>query len=105
MSSPTAKSQLAFQLPLASYVNAHQEERELGTPVQPHTSHGILALIAAFQAWREKGTDMAELSMMTDRELRDIGLTRSDLGRVFDSSLNMDLLRRAADCRQAPYRL
>lgn len=78
---------------------------ELGTLVQPRKGRGILALIAAFKAWREKMTDMAELSVMTDRELRDIGLTRSDLGRVFDSSLNMDLLRRAADCRRPPYRL
>jgi uncharacterized protein YjiS (DUF1127 family) len=99
MSSPTAKSQLAFQLPLVSNVDAHQEEGELGTLVQPRKSRGIPALIASFKAWREKTTGMAELSMMTDRELRDIGLTRSDLGRVFDSRLNMDLLRRgrAAD--------
>ena len=99
MSSPTAKSQLAFQLPLLSYVDVHQEEPELGTPVQPRKSRGILALIAAFKAWRAKRTDMAKLSMMTDRELRDIGLTRSDLARVFDSRFNKDLLRRgrAAD--------
>lgn len=105
MSSPIAKSQLAFQRPLVSYLDAHPEEPELGTLVQPRKGRGILALIAAFKAWREKMTDMAELSVMTDRELRDIGLTRSDLGRVFDSSLNMDLLRRAADCRRPPYRL
>ena len=29
---------------------------------------------------------MAELRSLTDRELVDIGLTRSDLGRVFDRS-------------------
>jgi uncharacterized protein YjiS (DUF1127 family) len=97
MSSPTAKSQLAFQRPLLSYVGAHQEEPELGTPVQPRKSRGILALIAAFKAWREKRTAMAELSIMTDLQLADIGLTRSDLGRVFDSRLNMDLLRRGRD--------
>ena len=73
MSSPTAKSQLAFQLPLLSYVDVHQEEPELGTPVQPRKSRGILALIAAFKAWREKRTDKALLLMMTDRELSDIG--------------------------------
>jgi uncharacterized protein YjiS (DUF1127 family) len=91
--------ELAFQLPLLSYPDAHQEEPELGAPVRPRKSRGILAIIAAFKAWREKRTHMAELSMMTDRELSDIGLTRSDLGRVFDSRLNMDLLRRgrAAD--------
>jgi len=95
MSSPTPKSQLAFQLPLLSYVDARQEEPELRTPVQPRKSRAILALIAAFKTWRKKSADMAALSMMTDRELKDIGLTRSDLERVFDSSLNMDLLRRA----------
>jgi uncharacterized protein YjiS (DUF1127 family) len=52
---------------------AHQEEPELGTPVQPRKSRGILALIAAFKAWREKRTDKALLLMMTDRELSDIG--------------------------------
>jgi uncharacterized protein YjiS (DUF1127 family) len=83
MSSPTAKNQLAFQRPLLSYVDAHQEEPELGTPVQPRKSRGIVALIAAFKTWREKRTDMALLSTMTDRELSDIGLTRSDLGRLF----------------------
>jgi uncharacterized protein YjiS (DUF1127 family) len=97
MSSPITKSQLAFQLPLLSYVDAHQEEPELGTPVQPRKSRGIVALITAFKTWRKKRGDMAVLSMMTDRELKDIGLTRSDLERVFDNSLNMDLLRRAAD--------
>jgi uncharacterized protein YjiS (DUF1127 family) len=105
MSSPIAKSKLAFQLPLLSYVDAHHEEPELGTPIEARKTRGILALIAIFNAWREKRTHMAELSMMTDRELSDIGLTRSDLGRVFDRSLNMDLLRRAADCRQPPHRL
>ena len=73
MSSPTAKGQLAFQRPLLSYVDAHQKEAELGTPVQPRESRGILALIAAFKAWREKRTDKALLLMMTDRELSDIG--------------------------------
>ena len=102
MSSPTAKSQLAFQRPLLSYVDAHQGGPELGTPVQPRKSRGILALIAAFKAWRGKRTDMALLSMMTDRELSDIGLTRSDLGRVFDSKLNMDLLRRGRAADSTP---
>jgi len=91
LSSPITKSQLAFQLPLLSYVDAHQEEPELGTPVQPRKSRGILALIAAFKTWCENRVDMAALSMMTDRDLMDIGLTRSDLERAFDSRLN-DLL-------------
>jgi len=97
MSKPIAKSQFAFQLPLLSYVDVHLEEPELGTPVSPRKSRGILAFIAAFKAWREKNAAMADLSMMTDRELADIGLTRSDLGRVFDRRLNGDLRGRTAE--------
>jgi len=97
MSKPIAKSQFAFQLPLLSYVDVHQEEPELGTAVPPRKSRFIPALIAAFKAWREKSAAMADLSMMTDRELADIGLTRSDLGRVFDTRLNGDLRRRTAE--------
>jgi len=91
MSSPITKSQLALQLPLLSYVDAHREEPELGTPVQARKSRGIRALIVAFKTWCKNRADMAALSVMTDRDLMDIGLTRCDLERVFDSSLN-DLL-------------
>jgi hypothetical protein len=41
MSSLTAQNQLAFQRPLLSYVDAHQAEPELGTPVQPRKSRGL----------------------------------------------------------------
>ena len=41
---------------------------------------------AKFAEWRHRRTVMQEMAMMTDRELSDIGLTRSDTTRVFDSA-------------------
>jgi hypothetical protein len=37
--------------------------------------------------------------MMSDRQLMDIGICRSDLGRVFDSEYNKDLRERGAIIR------
>jgi uncharacterized protein YjiS (DUF1127 family) len=36
---------------------------------------------------------MQEMAMMTDRELSDIGLSRSDLSRVFDPTFAADRAR------------
>ena len=91
MSAPIAKSQLTFELPDLSYVDIHQEEpapRVLHDEVRPH---GIHAWIEAFRGWREKRVAMAELAMMSDRELADIGLNRGDLDRVFNDNFNQDL--------------
>ena len=96
MSAPIAKSQFAFELPNLTYVDASREEAHLRAAVQPSQPRGFRAWIAAFQAWREKQASMAELDMMGDRELLDIGLTRADVHRVFDSAFNLDLQDRVA---------
>lgn len=101
MSAPIAKDQLAYQLPNQTYVDAHFEEPNLGRGTlpselpKPTFGHWLAARIAAFQAWREKQSAMAELEMMSDRELTDIGLSRADLHRVFDTAHNADLVARS----------
>ncbi|HET8997054.1 MAG TPA: DUF1127 domain-containing protein [Acetobacteraceae bacterium] len=101
MSAPIAKDQLAYQLPNLTYVDAHPEEPNLGRvtlPTElPKPSFGrwLAARIAALQAWRERQSAMAELEMMSDRELMDIGLSRADMARVFDSAHNADLVARS----------
>jgi uncharacterized protein YjiS (DUF1127 family) len=35
-----------------------------------------------FHVWKRYGTAMQELSQLSDRELSDIGITRSDIPRV-----------------------
>jgi uncharacterized protein YjiS (DUF1127 family) len=54
-------------------------------PVRSEKAHGILARIASwFDERRRRGRVMDELSMLSDRELADIGLTRAEIPLVFD---------------------
>jgi uncharacterized protein YjiS (DUF1127 family) len=96
MSAPIAKNQLAFELPRQSYVDVSLEEPELHEAVQGEGRHGVAAWIAerihALAEWNRWQRDLAELRMMTDHELADIGLNRGDLPRVFQPGFNQDLL-------------
>lgn len=100
MSAPMAKDQLAFQLPNQTYVDAHEQEPNLERPTLPteRPDPGFARWLAnrldGFRAWREKQSAMAEMETMSDRELLDIGLNRSDLHRVFDATHNADLVAR-----------
>ena len=42
----------------------------------------LLSLIRMIQAFRERQRNVVELSQLSDRELADIGLDRSDIPRV-----------------------
>lgn len=42
----------------------------------------LLSIIRLFQDWKRYGAAMQELSHLSDRELADIGITRSDISRV-----------------------
>ncbi len=95
MSAHLADSNFSHRLPSLSYIDAKWEEPNLRqeTAAAPHK--GVLAtLLANVQAWFRSNEAMGELSGMSDRELHDIGLTRSDLMRVFDPELNQDLRQR-----------
>ncbi len=94
MSAPLAKDQFAFELPNQTYVDTHLEDPILPPLSRGGRRHGVRAWIAAFRAWREKRAALSELDMMSERELADIGLTRSDLPRVFNDNFNADLRNR-----------
>jgi uncharacterized protein YjiS (DUF1127 family) len=103
MSVHTADSKLSFQLPSMSYIDAKWEEPNLRAPAATPSAvrKGGLAAwlsrqVAAFVAWRRDSEAAGELSAMSDRELLDIGLSRADVGRVFDPAFNEDLRRRGA---------
>jgi uncharacterized protein YjiS (DUF1127 family) len=112
MSVHTADSQFTFQLPTLSYVDTRWEESDLSTldvaqstVRQGGVRQGGLAAwlsrqISAFVAANRNGKAVMELSAMSDRELWDIGLSRSDLGRVFDPAHNQDLMQRGAQIRR-----
>ena len=96
MSAPIAKSQFAFELPNLTYVDAHLEEPSLLAPAPVEKPHGLRALIAGFRTWKERQSALAEMDLMSDRELMDIGLTRADISRVFNDNYNRDLQERDA---------
>ncbi len=48
----------------------------------------LLSLIRAIQAYRDYQRNLAELSQLSDRELADIGLDRSDIRRVAAGAYN-----------------
>jgi uncharacterized protein YjiS (DUF1127 family) len=101
MSIQTANTRFSFKLPTLSYIDASWEEPNLRAPAQtgqPVRKTGLAGWlgrqVAAFQTWRRNQQALAEISMMSDYELADIGLTRSDMHRVFDPEFNQDLRQR-----------
>ncbi len=101
MSAHTANSQFSFQLPSMSYIDAKWEEPNLRTidvTPAPVRKGGLAAWLsrrlAAYNAWRVERVAAAELATLTDRELADIGVSRSDIGRAFQSDHNADLRQR-----------
>jgi len=98
MSAHTANTQFSFELPSMSYIDAKWEEPNLRTPAASPSvvrKGGLAAWlsrrIAAFKAWNLDQQAAAELRSMTDRELMDIGLSRSDVPHVFAPEFNSDL--------------
>jgi uncharacterized protein YjiS (DUF1127 family) len=102
MSVHTADSQFSFSLPSLSYIDAKWEEPNLRTAATPSVVRkgGLAAWLsrqaAAFVAWRRDSEAASELYAMSDRELTDIGLSRTDIGRIFEPAFNDDLRQRGA---------
>ena len=86
MSAQIAKTGLTFKLPESLSYHTTWDDADY-EPVVPARSRGLLARLAATVSarasqWAARRTALAELSGMTDRELADIGLSRSDIPRV-----------------------
>src|SRR4051812_2688129 len=82
MSASTANG---FSLGDQSYIGPSYEEAD--APVVKSVKQGagwMVGLVARLADWQRRRAVMAEMALMTDHELADIGLTRSDLPRVFD---------------------
>jgi len=95
MSAHTANQNFNFQLPSLSYIDAKWEEPNLRSVAQPTKvtpQAGLFArLVARYRSWLRERQAIAEFSLMSDYELADIGLSRSDMHRVFEPTLNEDL--------------
>jgi uncharacterized protein YjiS (DUF1127 family) len=100
MNAHTFNSQF-FELPSLSYIDTAWEEQQTRTPVEtrgPSWKTSLAGWLAhrveAFKAWRRDVQTASELAMMSDHQLMDVGLTRSDLTRVFQPEFNEDLRQR-----------
>ncbi len=95
MSAPMTKDQMAFELPRLSYIDTRWEEPAVRPAGEPDRNPGFLAWVAhrvaAYRTWRQNARALAELNIMSDRELFDLGLNRGDLDRIFDDRFNQDL--------------
>ena len=90
MNAPLAKEQIALLMSDSLTYRSRVVEGTDGTYAEPAPSlfQRLTARIAGFAAHLrqlpQRQAVINELSILTDRELADIGLSRSELGRVFD---------------------
>ncbi len=101
MSVHTADSRFSFHLPSLSYIDTRWEEQDIGASVASPRVAGKRGLAAWFVrqfaglvSWHNDNVAARELAGMSDHELMDIGISRSDLPRVFDRTYNQDLRQR-----------
>jgi uncharacterized protein YjiS (DUF1127 family) len=101
MSAHIADSEFNYRLPSLSYIDASWEEAELrgaASKALPAPASGLAgwlaARIAALRIWHRNNQAAMELGAMSDYELMDMGINRSDLHRLFDPTLNADLRQR-----------
>ena len=95
MNAPIAKDQFEFSLGNLSYIGPRYEEPQTDRVNSPSgdTKSWFGRLMSAVTEWRQRQSVLHEMETMSDRELSDIGLSRSDISRVFDRSFAQDHAR------------
>ena len=100
MSTSIANNNFSFALPSLTYIDTSLEEPktsiDTGAAVKGGLVEWLADRVAAFRHWHELRNATIELSLLTDRELADIGLNRGDFVRMFDNAANVDLRSRGS---------
>ena len=90
MNAPLAKEQIALLMSDSLTYRTSIPEGTDGTVADPRPTFGQLMMARVTRAVKDlvalpqRRAVLDELSMLNDRELADIGLSRAELGRVFD---------------------
>lgn len=92
MNAPVAKNRFEFSLGNLSYIGPAYEEPQAARVNPPSAPAKSLLgrIVSAIGEWRQRQVVLQEMRTMSDRELSDIGLNRSDLARVFDPKFASD---------------
>ena len=100
MSAPLAKTDLVFKLATSqSYIDhSYDPTPDVGAQPAPRgllrlIGDGLASLTQGIRNWAGQQAMLSEMGMMSDRELSDIGLSRTDVPRVFDPSFVADHAR------------
>lgn len=95
MNAPVTQDQFQFSLGNLSYIGPSYEEPQTARVNSPRgeTKSWFGRLVSALAEWRQHQVVLQEMQTMSDRELSDIGLSRSDVSRVFDPSFAKDHAR------------
>lgn len=81
-------NQVRFSLGELTYIGPTYEDVSTGGTLEApkKTIACFRRILAGIREWQRRRAIMQEISMMTDRQLSDIGLSRSDLAYVFDAT-------------------
>jgi uncharacterized protein YjiS (DUF1127 family) len=63
-------------------IAAFTTNSEESLTIMEMTMSMFISILRHYQAWRQHEAVRRELSQLTDRELADIGITRSDIERI-----------------------
>ncbi len=104
MNAPFAKNQMAHLLPAGMSYRGTDEGPDYALPGSGHaTGRGIgrriADALATLVAMPRRRAVLDELSRLSDRELADIGVARSELRRVFDPEFTRERGMRGATYR------
>jgi uncharacterized protein YjiS (DUF1127 family) len=100
MSAHLADNDFVFKLATSqSYIDGNYDATPL--PAAQAAPRGLLRRIGdglafvaqSIKTWSARQATLSEMSLMSDRELADIGLSRGDVPRVFDADFAADHVR------------
>ena len=98
MNTSTADNHFSFALPSLSYIDTSLEDQNRNEDVRSAPAGGFIewfvSRVEAIRTWNAQRRALNELSLMTERELMDVGLNRGDFVRMFDDTANADLRAR-----------